>query len=209
MQHAGRRLGHILAAIFCLACVSISHAAPKTWEYSEDDLWRSLHYEATVPIMGKATPVSLDFQCLLVSTRCTKSGLKLYWAIYKTEALKPFNFGAFEETQSNPVVENRLMQLTIARIGQPDFVSSIRAKGDETSKGIFVFELHPNSASDGQSPKKQSAQVAEILQALAADGATSLNISVTDSKNAKLKLEVIVPLAAKQAEFRKLLKGLN
>jgi hypothetical protein len=159
--------------------------------------------------MGKATPVALDFQCLLVSTRCTKSGLKLSWAIYKTEALKPFNFGAFEVTQTNPVVENRLMQLTIARIGQPDFVSSIRAKGDETSKGIFVFELHPNSASDGQSPKEQSTHVAEILQAIAADGATSLNISVTDSKNAKLKLGVIVPLAAKQAEFRKLLKDLR
>jgi hypothetical protein len=72
-----------------------------------------------------------------------------------------------------------------------------------------VFDLHPNSASDGHSPKEPSTQVAEILQALAADGATSLNISVTDSKNAKLKLEVIVPLAAKQAEFRKLLKGLN
>jgi hypothetical protein len=65
MRHAGRRLGHIIAAIFCLACVSISYAAPGTWEYSEDDLWRSLHCEATVPIMGKATPVALDFQCLL------------------------------------------------------------------------------------------------------------------------------------------------
>jgi hypothetical protein len=159
--------------------------------------------------MVKATPVALDFQCLLVSTRGTNSGLKLSWAIYKTEALKPFNFGAFEVTQTNPVVENRLMQFTIARIGQPDFVSSIRAKGDETSKGVFVFDLHPNSASDGHSPKEPSTQVAEILQALAADGATSLNISVTDSKNATLKLEVIVPLAAKQAEFRKLLKGLN
>ncbi len=203
MQRAGQRLGQLFAGIACLACVSISHAAPGTWS-SEAGV---LRYSATVSLLGKATPVELAFGCEVVANQCTESGSSVDWAILKTAPLKPFNFDAFDVSRINAKVENRLMQITITRKGQPDFVRTVRAAGVEPSKGFFVFHLNPNSVIVEQNPKKQPSSVPEILQALAADGATSLTISVTDSKNAKLKLDVTVPLAGKQAEFRKLLKA--
>ena len=48
-----------------------------------------------------------------------------------------------------------------------------------------------------------------ILQALGTAGAESIRIVITDPRDAKLTLDITVPVAGKQAEFQALLKGVK
>lgn len=210
INSASRRLGQTLAGIVCLASIGASHAAPGTWSSNTDANSRSLTYSATTTLLGKATPVELLFGCQVTANQCVKKSSNIDFVILKTGPLKPFNFDAFDvSSTANKKVENLLMQITIKRKGQPDLDRKMRAAGTEPSQGFFVFHLNPNSVVVEQNPKEQPNGVPEILQAIAAEGATSLTIRVTDSKDAKLKLELTVPIAGKQADFQALLKGMR
>jgi hypothetical protein len=68
----------------------------------------------------------------------------------------------------------------------------------------------PKNFAFGTSAESQRATSTEktVLQALAAD-AESLQLTITDPRNPKLKLEFSVPITEKRGEFKALLAGLK
>jgi hypothetical protein len=94
------------------------------------------------------------------------------------------------------------MVLTVSRSGKPPLVLRVAPNGFTPHMSNFGFGM----ADMSELPKSDSRT---LLEALATDDAESLNVSITDPRNAKLKLEFTVPVAGKQADFRTLMTGLE
>ncbi len=189
------------------AALSISSAANPTaapqgkWVAERTDQGqRSLSYNATVPLLGKPTRVTVSFNCdLLVSKQINGTlGFDVY--VNNVAALKPFRFGDFEGPDAT-TNGRKLMRIAITRSGKPPYSVELVPSGSTPAEGNFVF---------GTAEVSKLAKSAQrtLLQMLA-EGGERFDITITDPKDPKLKLEISVPVADKQAEFKTLISGLK
>ncbi len=194
-----------LAAFALFAAASCVVAAqPVTdaqWEASRlDNGMRYLTYRATAPLLGKPTPVKVNFFCYPFSTKTEKGTLGFEIHVSDIAALKPFRFEDFEgpDAASNG---KKLLRISVARPGKPAFVVDSLVSGSSPDAKAFTFSI----AQESQLAKSTERTV---LQALA-DDADSVQMTITDTRNAKLKLEFTVPVVGKHGDFKTLLAGLK
>jgi len=199
-------LHRLLPCVLALALTTPSQPArgadlAGTWSTEVQGSQRWLYYKTTAKLLGKATPVEVAFFCDPLPNQFAESSLGIQWVIKATASLKPFNFSVFE-TPPPALANNQLLDVVVTRKGKPALEFKAKASGVEPSKGFFIFDLTAPSKLAVSMPRT-------ILQALAEGGAEGLTLRVTDHRDAKLKLEVSVPVAGKQADFRTLLTGLK
>lgn len=196
------------ACVRLLAVVSILLAAPALAQVGNEK-WQpvksepnahSLSYSATATLLGKPTPVSMKFFCDITRTQSETGALGFDLIIDKIATLAPFDFEPFEGPDA-PAAKRNLMKITITRPGKPPLVVNTSAAGWSPDGPNFAFGISDESYRANTTSRT-------LLRALA-DGADILAISITDSKNPKIKLELSVPVGQKTADFKALLAGLK
>ena len=192
-------------SLLMLTCASLAAPAqttPGSWKVTPAINGRSLTWSSTVPLLGKPTKVSLEFTCDPKSVKDVYGTLGLELAISNAAALKPFSFDDFDGPDATAGADGRKhLELTVTRKGKPPLVIKSTPNGGSHDPN-FNFSFQAMSKLPKSEPRT-------ILTALASDDAETLKIVITDPRNAKLKLEVTVPVAGKQADFRTLMTGLK
>ena len=194
----------LLATLFLLATAwpVLAQTTEGKWSVpaKHNDTQRALTWSATAPLLGKATAYSVNFFCDPITTRQASGALGFDLTVADAVKLKPFDFEAFEGPDAT-AGGKKLLQASIERSGKPALTFRTAVSGGSTDGSNFAF-----SATDLSREANSTAK--SILRALG-DGAQVLKITITDSRNAKLKLEFNVPVAGKEADFKALLAGLK
>jgi hypothetical protein len=196
--------GFVVTVFAALSTISAANPTPAPqgkWVAERSDQGqRSLSYNATVPLLGKPTRVTVSFNCdPLVSKQINGTlGFDVY--VDNVAALKPFRFSDFEGPDAT-TNGRKLMRVAITRPGKPLYTVDLMPSGSTPAEGSFVLGTAEVSKLT-KSPQRT------LLQMLA-EGAERFDITVTDPKNPKLKLEISVPVADKQAEFKTLISALK
>ncbi len=197
---AARACLFVLFGSLALTCAAQT-VPPAKWETSKlDNGTRYLSYHSTAPQLGKPTPFIVNFFCSPFSTKTEKGMLGIEIYVDNVAALKPFKFDDFDGPDA-ATNGKKLLRITVNRPGKPAFVADTMLSGWTPGPKNFAF---------GTSEESQRAKSTEktVLQALA-DDAESLQLTITDPRNAKLKLEFTVPVTDKRSEFKSLLAGLK
>lgn len=204
LRNAFQRLGQFVATLLCATSLAATAQPAGTWKMDKlGDTGRTLTYEATVPLLGKPTKINLVFLCDPVSKGDVHGtvGFDLY--LHKVAALKPFSFDDFEGPDSVAGDKGRKpMALIVKRKGKPPLRMDVVPNGFTPHMTNYAFGIAAMS-------KEPKSEAKTLLRALEADDAESLQIIITDTRNPKLKLDLTVPVAGQQAEFKKLLAGLK
>ncbi len=189
------------AALLVLCAQSAFAAAPAgKWTAEVQSTTRFLSYTATVPLLGKPTKITLAFSSDPTHTKDVNGTIGFDLYIDKIAALAPFAFDDFDGPDAI-TADRTLMVVTIARKGKPALTFKLSPNGFHPHETNFAFGVAEMSHVPVSEPKT-------IVRALAA-GAESLRITITDPRNAQRKLDVTVPVAGKEAEFKALLAGLK
>lgn len=198
---------------FCLQCslalfgfsvlAATAQPAP-TWKSEKlGDTGRTLTYEATVPLLGKPTKINLVFMCDPISKGDVHGtvGFDLY--LHKVAALKPFSFDDFEGPDSVAGEKGRKpMTLIVKRKGKAPLKLDLVPNGFTPHMTNYAFGIAAMS-------KEPKSDAKTLLRALEVDDAESLQIIITDTRKPTLKLDLTVPVAGRQADFKALLTGLK
>ncbi len=120
--------------------------------------------------------------------------------MFNNAKLQPFNFTAFEGPDA-PAASKKLLQVTVMQSGKPVLSMSSEVYGSTLDANQFAFMMSDLTRASKSTSKS-------ILRKLS-EGADMLQLTVTDYKNPKLKLEFSVPVAGKQAAFKTLLAGVK
>jgi hypothetical protein len=115
-------------------------------------------------------------------------------------ALAPFHFDDFEGPDA-PAVAKELLGVTITRKGQAPLSFKVGPSGSYPEEGSFTFE--------GSDITHKAVSTAKSIIRAIGDDAEELRFTITDYRDAKLKIELAIPLAGKQAEFKALLAGVK
>lgn len=202
MHFLWRHCATLLAVVlFTFARSAVAEVAGGRWESSRGDGGaRYLSYSATAKLLGRPTPVSVNFYCDPTAGKDMNGtvGFDVYLA--SIGVLHPFSFGDFEGPDA-PARKRRLMQVTVVRKTEPVAAFSVAPSGWYPVADNFAFGVSALSREPRSTPMA-------ILKALA-EGADSLHIVITDSRDAKRKLAITVPVAGKRTEFKSLLSGLE
>ncbi len=191
----------LFAALSIISAANPTPAPQGKWVAERTDLGqRSLSYNATVPLLGKSTRVTVSFNCDPLASKQINGTLGFDVYVDNVAALKPFRFADFEGPDAT-TNGRKLMRVAIARPGKPLYTVDLMPSGSTPAEGSFVFGTAEVSKL-AKSPQRN------LLQLLA-EGAERFDITVTDPKNPKLKLEISIPVADKQAEFKTLISGLK
>lgn len=94
------------------------------------------------------------------------------------------------------------MELIVRRSGKEPLSLKVVPSGSTPKVGSFRFGV----ADLSKEPKSPSRT---LLRALEAADAQSLQIIITDTRKPTVKLDVTVPVAGRQADFKTLLTGLK
>ena len=177
-----------------------SESSEPTWRaHTTDTGTRYLDYVATVPILGHQIPIGLSFRCDLTETKDIHGtvGFDLY--IRNTKPLKAFHFEDFEGPDA-VTFDRKLMKVTVLRTQKPSVDFEFSPSGGVPSDGYFFFGI--SDVSTAKSKEK------ELLKNLAS-GADKARITITDSRDSAVKIELEVPLSGRESDFKALLKGLK
>jgi hypothetical protein len=170
------------------------------WEASRSGSGRVLMYSGVATVLGKATPVTVKFFCDTTYTANEKGALGFGLTLGRVAALTPFHFDDFEGPDA-PAGEKELLVVTITRKGKAPLSFKVAPSGSYPETGSFTFEGSDVTHKAVSTPKS-------IIRALG-DDAEELRFTVTDYRNAKLKLDLTIPVAGKQADFKALLAGVK
>jgi hypothetical protein len=188
-------------SLILIGAGGLTHATPiaPKWESKREKNARILNLTTSATLNGKHTPVSLQFYCdPSPSKGNVHSTLGVEITFSEIAKLKPFDFEGFEGPDANP---GKKMVLTITRSGSQASTFKLVPSGSSPSDGAFTFSINDVS-------RDVKSQSKTVLTALGSN-AESLKIVITDVRDPKLKLEINVPVADKQAEFIALLSGLK
>jgi hypothetical protein len=201
LKLAGLRAGLLtLCASVAMMAVAQTTPTPK-WETSKlDNGARHLSYYANAPQLGKPTPFMVNFFCYPLSTKTEKGMLGIEIYVDNVASLKPFKFDDFDGPDA-ATNGKKLLRIAVNRPGKPAYVVDSMLSGWTPGPKNFAFGIAEES-------RRAKSVEKTVLQALAED-AESLQLTVTDPRNPKLKLEFRVPIAEKRAEFKTLLTGLK
>lgn len=178
-----------------------NQAVEGTWQKpkSENLEQRLLNYSSSTKLLGKASPFTVSFFCDPNVGKESAGALGLEITFNKAQ-LSPFNFTAFEGPDA-PAASKKLLQLTILKQGKELLSLGSEVYGSTLEANQYAFMMSDLSRATKSTSKS-------ILRKLSED-ADTLQLTVTDFKNPKLKLEFSVPLAGKQADFKTLLAGVK
>jgi len=194
------RIARIGFLIFFSTTLSAFAADAGKWAASRAGSGRSLTYSAVATVMEKATPVTLKFFCDTTYTASEKGAVGFDLTLAHVAALAPFHFDDFEGPDA-PASAKELLVVTIARKGKAPLSFKVAPSGSYPDEGSFTFEGSDITHNAVSTPKS-------IIRALG-DDAEELRFTITDYRDAKLKIEVTIPVAGKQADFKALLTGVK
>jgi hypothetical protein len=187
--------------VFAAVCFAQTQPISGTWQQpkSENLDQRLLNFSSTTSLLGKNTPFTVSFFCDPTVSKDSAGALGLE-IILNNAKLQPFNFAAFEGPDA-PAASKKLLQVTVMQQGKPVLSMSSEVYGSTLEANQFAFMMSDLTRASKSTSKS-------ILRKLSED-ADTLQLSITDHKNPKLKLEFSVPLAGKQAAFKALLAGVK
>ena len=190
-----------LFLLFTTDCFAQTQPASGTWQVvkSENLDQRLLNFSSTTSLLGKNTPFTVSFFCDPTVSKDSAGALGLE-VIFNNAKLQPFNFTAFEGPDA-PAASKKLLQVTVMQQGKPVLSMSSEVYGSTLEANQFAFMMSDLTRASKSTSKS-------ILRKLSED-ADMLQLTVTDHKNPKLKLEFSVPVAGKQAAFKTLLAGVK
>jgi hypothetical protein len=190
-----------LLLILSASCLAQTQAVIGTWQVakSENPDQRLLNFSSTTSLLGKNTAFTVSFFCDPTVSKDSAGALGLE-IILNNAKLQPFNFAAFEGPDA-PAASKKLLQVTVMQQGKPVLSMSSEVYGSRLEANQFAFMMSDLTRASKSTSKS-------ILRKLSED-ADTLQLSITDHKNPKLKLEFSVPLAGKQAAFKALLAGVK
>jgi hypothetical protein len=186
--------------VTAFAAGSLAHASGAWKSASLDGGTRNLAYQSTATLLGKATPIIVNFFCNPTQSKVARGTLGIEVQIGNVTELKAFRFQDFEgpDALTNG---KKLLKVVAERANAPALSFDSLVSGWVPDDKKFSFGI----ASESRLTKSNERR---LLQALASD-VTKLRIIVTDPKDAKQKLEIEVPTIGKQAEFKALLADLK
>lgn len=147
--------------------------------------------------MGKSVPVELQFFCSFENTKMLHGAIGFDMRVSGVATLAPFSFDDFEGPDA-PTTEKSLMRVSVNRTGQPALAYQASPSGSYVADGVFVFEV-------SEMTQKPSSIAKSVVKALADDKAESLNIVITDPKDAKRSIDLTVAVADKRGDFKALM----
>jgi len=192
------RVGFLIFVSMTLSALAADSTGK--WEASRSGSGRFLTYSGVASVLGKATPVTVKFFCDTTYTANEKGALGFDLTLGHVAALAPFDFDDFEGPDA-PAVAKELLVLTITRKGKAPLSFKQAPSGSYPEEGSFTFEGSDVTHKAVSTPKS-------ILRALG-DDADELRFTITDYRNAKMKIELTIPVAGKQADFKALLAGVK
>lgn len=191
----------ILSIVFATSAIALTPPTGGTWEKPRNDNpgLRSLVYVASAPLLGKKTLFTVAFFCDPNVSK-NSAGALGFDVTVDTAQLKAFNFESFEGPDA-VASGKKLMQITVLQQGKAVLTVNSELSGSTPDTGRFNFGVSDLSRTANSTSKS-------VLRRLAED-ADTLQLTVTDFKNPKLKLAFSVPVAGKQADFKALLAGVK
>lgn len=184
-----------VSVVFAQTPASVAATPQGPWKAARAGSLRSLSYDATASLLGKATPITVKFYRDPTNTR-TEAGFLGVDVVFRNVAqLKPFHFDDFEGPDAT-TQGKKPMRVTLTRKDKPALTASLDVSGSVPDNNQFVIGF-------GQESRQKSGFPLALLQALA-DGAESVQFTITNPRDAKLKLDFTVPVAGTQAQFRTL-----
>lgn len=189
----------LTASLLVPASRSAGTETAGTWESANRNGQRRLTHAATATLLGQATPFTVLFQCDPLSSKDVHGTLGFDLTLRNVSKLKAFPFADFEgpDATATPVVE-----ATVTGKGKSSRTFRTHAAGWYSDASSYCFGVSELSETPRSVPKS-------ILQALGEDGTENLRLTVSDPRNAKLRLEILIPVAGKQKDFRALLAGVK
>ena len=178
--------------------LAVTIVAQATWTRDHQERSRSLTFTASVSVMGKLTPVTVQFYCDPERTADSTGVIGYKLEVANPESLKPFDFDDFEGPDA-PSHARKLLQATVVRNGKA--VHSSRESSGSFVRNVFVFEVSDVFDEPGSSAKK-------TLRALTQD-ADMFQITITDYRKPDLKLVVPIPIVGKRSDFEWLIAELK
>ncbi len=190
-----------------LSPITVSHAqAPvpaasnAKWKATHQASLRTLTYDATVTLLGKQAPVRVRFTCDVTNTKNAKGFLSIDVNFVKAPALRPFHFDDFEGPDAT-TNGKKPMTVTVVSKGKAPLTRRVDVSGSTPEADQFVIGF-------GTDSNIKNSFERQVVRALA-DGAETIQITITDPRDTKLKLDITVPVADKQAEFKTLITDLK
>ena len=190
----------IRSQLLVLALLFLPVLARAEWQTSKENGIRSLSYSATAPVLGKPTYFTVTFHSDTTETKVEHGVIGFDLTVKDVGRLAPFSFGDFEGPDAT-TGGKKLLTVNVARKGQPALTFAFSPSGSTPVEGSFTFEAIEVTSVPASEPKT-------LLKALR-DGSESLEIAITDPRNAKLALHFVVPVAGQEARFRELLTGVK
>jgi len=196
-----------LLRTFFLAAALLTIAA--TDAYAQSGRWSplttanassTLTYTAEAPILRKPGKFIVSFYCNPYNGKNSSGAIGFNLTVAHATTLTPFNFDDFEGPDATAAAK-QLVEVIVKRGGKTTFTMKESASGSYQENEAFMFGVSKLN-------KVARSNVKTLLRELAA-GADSLQITITDSRNAAIKLLFEVPVHGKQAEFSKLLINLK
>lgn len=178
-----------------------TQASSGSWQVvkSENPDQRLLNFSSTTSLLGKNTPFTVSFFCDPTVSKDSAGALGLE-LIFNNTKLQPFSFTAFEGPDA-PAASKKLLQVTVMQQGKPLLSVSSEVYGTSLEANQFASMMSDLTRASKSTSKS-------ILRKLSED-ADMLQLTVTDYKNPKLKLEFSVSVAGQQAAFKTLLAGVK
>lgn len=180
-----------------LSCVTPARA--DSWEDGKSYNRSVLTYSGRASLLGRMTEVVVTFNCDTTAEKDIRGTLGLDIGIKGTDFLAEFPFSDFEgpDAEFSPLV-----QAVITRTGEAPFEVSTQASGWFSDESTFTFGFSEVS-------KKAKSPPRGLLEALAATGAETLRLVISDPRPSGKSLTLDISVAGREEAFRKLLEGLG
>ncbi len=170
-----------------------------SWTHDFHHTARRMNYALTTPILGQKKPVTVQFYCDPTRTKDSVGVLGFTIEIAQYESLKAFHFDDFEGPDA-PANERKLLEATVVRNGKTTATFHASTTGWISVRNGFAFEV--SAVFDRDSAAK------DFLRALTED-TDAVRITITDTRDARVKLLLTIPTKGTRAGFQWLLAELK
>lgn len=187
----------VLVAVLCPSPARLM--AEEGWTTSQENGIRYVRYSATAPLAAP-TPFRVSFHSDTTETPELHGVIGFELSLKGVARLAPFSFTDFEGPDAT-TGGSKLLAVKVVRKGQPALSFELSPSGSTPAENEFEFGVTELTREPQSEPKS-------ILKALR-DGSESMEITITDPKNPKLKLAFSIPVAGQEARFRDLLTGVK
>ncbi|HJQ36908.1 MAG TPA: hypothetical protein VKB93_07205 [Thermoanaerobaculia bacterium] len=179
--------------------LAVALLAAVSWLHDSHGTARRLNYAATATFLGQEKPVTVQFYCDPTRTKDSVGALGFTLEIAGYESLKAFHFDDFEGPDA-PASERALLEAATVRNGKTTAKFHAATTGWISVRNGFAFEV--SAVFDRASPAK------DFLRALTEE-TDAVRITITDTRDARVKLLLTIPMKGTRADFKWLLAELK